>query len=113
MTKSFCLTLQSPPHPAHSQPPKKTSGGAGEPKRLSKKLVGQLLSTSPTLAGAGGPKRLLNEFAAALVGLVGFKDGCSSPSWKVDAILSSNHEILQQQKIATWTNTFYNSDKYI
>ena len=52
--------------------------------------------SSSTLAGAGGPKRLLNEFAAAFVKLVGFKDGCSSPSWKVDAILSKDlqREIL-------------------
>ena len=42
------------------------------------------------LAGVGGPKRLLKESAEAFVRLVGFEDGCSSPSWKLDAILSIN-----------------------
>ena len=48
------------------------------------------LIAETTLAGVGGPKRLLKESAEAFVRLVGFKDGCSSPSWKLDAILSIN-----------------------
>ena len=49
-----------------------------------------VLIAETTLAGAGGPKRLLKESAEAFVRLVGFEDGCSSPSWKLDAILSIN-----------------------
>ena len=39
---------------------------------------------------------MLNELAAPfVVRLVkGFKDGCSSPSWKVDAILRRNSNII-------------------
>ena len=43
-----------------------------------------------TLAGVGGPKRLLNELLEHFVRLVvGFKAGCSSPIWNVEAILLS------------------------
>ena len=56
-----------------------------------------------TLAGVGGPKRLLNELLEDFVRLVvGFKAGCSSPSWNVEAILLS---VLKKAKLGNDLHT--------